>query len=391
MQRNAQWDTISVMTCKEPLCRREALSFTRDRKIITGGGLVPKLTINVRKIEQNAALVCQVAKSYGIEIFGVAKGMCGPEDVGRALVRGGCVGIGDSQVATLKRLKGLGLGVPLMLLRLPTISRVKEVVQAADISLNSEFTTCEALSAAAGKQGLRHKVLLMVDIGDLREGVWPGDLLALVQQVSALPHVEIYGVGANLACFGGIVPEQENLELLLKVARQASEYLGKELVVSGGNSSSLKLLFSGKLPLGINNLRIGEGILLGREAIGREPLPGAHLDTCVLTAEVIELKEKPSRPIGTVGQDAFGNIPNFVDRGIRRRAILNIGRQDVAVEGLVPRLPGALILGASSDHLVMDVHDSPPLRVGDQVKLDINYGALLAASTSPYVKKEYVR
>ena len=380
------------MECKQSLSgSREALSFKRPEMKKLGGGLVPKLTINVKKIEQNATLVCQTAKNHGVEIFGVAKGMCGPEDVGRALVRGGCVGIGDSQVATLKRLKGLGLGVPLMLLRLPTLSRVKEVVQSADISLNSEFTTCEALSIAAGKQGVKHKVLLMVDIGDLREGVWPGDLMALVQQVSLLPHVEIYGVGTNLACFGGIVPEQDNLAQLLAVAHQASEYLGKKLVVSGGNSSSLKLLFSGKLPSGINNLRIGEGILLGREAIEREPLPGAYTDTCVLTAEIIELKEKPSCPIGTVGQDAFGNVPHFQDRGVRLRAILNIGRQDVAVEGLVPRLPGAIILGASSDHLVMDVHDSPPLRVGDQVKLDINYGALLAASTSPYVKKEYVR
>ena len=356
-----------------------------------GGDLVPKLTINVRKIEHNAALVCNIAKQQGIDIFGVAKGMCGPEDVGRALVNGGCVGIGDSQMPTLKRLKGLELGVPLMLLRLPTISRVKEVVNAADISLNSEYATCEALSAAAGKAGRKHKVLLMVDVGDLREGVWPDDLMTLVQQVSRLPHIEIYGIGTNLACFGGIVPEQENLAQLLKAAQDASEYLGRKLVVSGGNSSSLKMLFAGQLPPGINSLRIGEGILLGREAIGREPLPGAHTDTCVLTAEIIELKSKPSLPIGTVGQDAFGNVPRFEDKGVRLRAILNIGRQDVAVEGLAPRLAGATILGASSDHLVMDVEDSPPLRVGDQVKLDINYGALLAASTSPYVRKEYVR
>ena len=351
---------------------------------------MPKLTINVRKIEHNAALLCQTAKRHGVDIFGVAKGMCGPEEVSRALVRGGCVGIGDSQVATLKRLRGLDLGVPLMLLQLPAISNVKDVVNAADISLNSEFATCEALSAAAGKQGLKHQVLLMVDVGDLREGVWPGDLMPLVKQVSRLPHIEIYGIGTNLACFGGVIPEQDNLAQLLDVAHQAAEYLGRKLVVSGGNSSSLKLLFSGKLPPGINNLRIGEGILLGREAIAREPLPGTHQDTCVLTVEVIEVKEKPSRPIGTIGQDAFGNIPKFEDRGLRRRAILDIGRQNVAVEGLVPRLPGAIIIGASSDHLVMDVHDSPPLSVGDKVELDINYAALLVASTSPFVEKEYV-
>ena len=120
MRSRVQWDTISVMECKQSLSgRREALCFAKASTEASGGDLVPKLTINVRKIEHNAALVCQVAKEHGVDIFGVAKGMCGPEDVGRALVRGGCVGIGDSQVATLKRLRGLELGVPLMLLRLP--------------------------------------------------------------------------------------------------------------------------------------------------------------------------------------------------------------------------------------------------------------------------------
>lgn len=352
---------------------------------------MPKLTIDVRKVEHNAALVCQTAQKCGVEVFGVAKGMCGPVEVGHALVRGGCKGIGDSHIATLRRLRRASLGVPLMLLRLPAISRAAEVVASADISLNSELATCEALSRAAGQSGQKHKVLLMVDVGDLREGVWPNDLLALVRAVNKLPHLEIYGVGTNLTCFGGIIPERNNLEKLVELGRQASEYVGRELIVSGGNSSSLELLFSGQLPQGVTNLRIGEGILLGREAIKREPLPGAYTKTCVLTAEVIELKEKPSVPIGTVGQDAFGGVPQFADRGIRRRAILNIGRQDIALDGVVPRLPGAIILGASSDHLVMDVHDSPLVGVGDFIELDINYAALLIASTSPYVDKEYIK
>ncbi len=95
------------------------------------------------------------------------------------------------------------------------------------------------------------------------------------------------------------------------------------------------------------------------------------------------MKLKPSLPIGRSGYDAFGNQPVFVDEGDRLRAIANIGREDVLVEGLTPLHAGVRVLGASSDHLVMDVTDAaPPVAVGDRVSFRMNYGALLAAMTS---------
>ena len=44
---------------------------------------------------------------------------------------------------------------------------------------------------------------------------------------------------------------------------------------------------------------------------------GNRQDTVKLVAEVIELKRKPSMPIGKIGKDAFGNTPVFEDKGIR--------------------------------------------------------------------------
>src|SRR6266540_3019685 len=93
-------------------------------------------------------------------------------------------------------------------------------------------------------------------------------------------------------------------------------------------------------------------------------------------------------PIGKSGVDAFGQKPRFTDQGDRLRGIANIGREDVLVEGLQPMNGGVRVLGASSDHLVLDLTDAdPPLTVGDRIQFRMNYGALLAVMTSEYVEK----
>jgi predicted amino acid racemase len=185
---------------------------------------------------------------------------------------------------------------------------------------------------------LVHDIMIMVDLGDLREGVWPDDLLPMVGEVVELPGIRIAGLGTNLSCYGGVKPSEENMNQLVAYARQIESAFGIQLrYISGGNSSSLNLIASGKMPRAVNHIRIGEGILLGRETVGRTPWPGTFQDAFLLQAEIIELKEKPSVPLGEAGEDAFGGKPEFPDKGERDRAILNIGREDVVVEGMKPR------------------------------------------------------
>lgn len=348
------------------------------------------LTIDLNKLEHNARLVCEAAKTQGVTVYGVTKVLCGLAQVANAFKRAGVDAIADSRLENIASMRDAGVAGPFVLLRLPTIGLADEVVRLCDISLNSEIPTIEALGRAAYNLGVTHQVIVMVDVGDLREGVWPEDFGSLIDACKNLPGIEVVGLGTNLACYGGVVPDDHNMALLRGLACEAEKVLGRKLIVSGGNSSSLSLLFEGNLPTGINNLRLGEGIILGRETIDRKPLPGAHLNACVVSAEVIELKVKPSVPQGTIGQDAFGNVPVFSDRGWRKRAILSIGRQDTVPDGLTPLFPGAEVLGASSDHLILDVTDSPQLRVGDTVSFIPGYGALLAAATSPYVKKRFI-
>jgi predicted amino acid racemase len=307
------------------------------------------------------------------------------------MVAGGAQALGDSRLANLGRLRAAGLNVPLWLLRPPAPDQAADCVRLADVSLASELETCEALAAAARAQGREHRIVAMVDLGDLREGMMPADLPAFLGAAEALGDLAVEGVGVNLTCYGAVIPTAENLGELVSLAEAASRQLGRPLTVSGGNSGTLwRHLQGGGIPTGVTNLRVGESILLGVETMYRDPLPGLHHDAIVASAPVVECLVKPSLPRGDVAQDAFGNRPAFTDRGERRRAICALGRQDAPPEGLTPTDPRVEVLGASSDHLILDVDPmEPPPRPGDLLGFTPNYAALLQLFTSPYVHKVF--
>jgi predicted amino acid racemase len=286
-------------------------------------------------------------------------------------------------------MKDAGIDTSFMLLRLPPLSRADETVTEVDVSLNSEPAVLDALSAAAEARGLVHDVFLMVELGDLREGIRPADLAPVVKHAARLPAIRIAGLGANLACLAGVVPGERNMQHLATLADEAERLTGTSLEwVSGINSSGLDLIAAGRMPPRINHARIGEAILLGRETTQRRPWPGTCQDAFRLYAEVLELKKKPSAPTGERGEDAFGRYPVFEDRGERRRALVNLGHEDVDVEGLRPLDRRFRIVGASSGYLVLDIAEGEgTLSVGDELAFDLNYSALLAVMSSEYVEK----
>lgn len=349
-----------------------------------------RLTINLDKIEHNARTIVGLCQQHQIEVVGVTKGVCGHPEVAKAMLRGGVSAIGESRMENIHRLKAAGVHPLYMLLRLPPLSEVQDVVTSVDISLNSEISVLTGLSEAALRRGRTHDVILMVDLGDLREGILPGDLIPFVRATLKLQGIRIVGIGANLICFGGVIPTEKNMHQLVDLAHAIEKTFTLPLRwISGANSSGLALIAAGRMPKSVNQARIGEGILLGRETVHRRPWPDTHQDAFLLHAEVLELKEKPSAPRGDRSENAFGALPIFENRGEITRAILNVGREDVAIEGLTPLDSQLRIIGASSDYLVLDVTDAKtPLVVGSEVPFTVNYSALLAAMTSPYVAKQ---
>jgi predicted amino acid racemase len=353
----------------------------------------PYLVIDLDAVEHNAHTLVELCTAQGVEVTGVTKCVCGHPDVARAMLRGGISSLADSRLENIHQLRAAGVDAAGMLLRLPALSAVDEVVETVETSLNSELAVLAGLSAAACSRGRVHDVLLMVELGDLREGIPPNDLLAFAGETLKLPGIRLRGLGANLACFAGVVPTEANMQQLAGLADSVEQAFGITLErVSGINSSGLELLDAGGMPARINHARIGEAILLGRETIHRRPWPGTRQDAFVLHAEVLELKRKASVPHGECSEDAFGRRPVFADRGDVWRALLNVGREDIDVDGLTPLDERLAILGASSGYLVVDVTPmAKSLRVGDELAFALNYGALLAAMTSEYVKKHAVR
>ncbi len=359
---------------------------------ISIGRKTPRLEIYPDRIRANAAAIIGQCHSAGVKVACVTKVTAAHPAVASAMAQAGADMLADSRIENLWKLRNAGFRGPFMLLRLPAISQSAAVVEVADYSLNSSLTTMKALSDAALTRNIRHRVIIMIDVGDLREGVWPDKAVDLVKRAAELKGIEVAGLGCNLACYGGVIPSEENMKLFVDTVVECRKASGLELpILCGGNSSGLPILADGKLMAEVNLYRIGEAIVLGRNVIDRSPWTGTRQDTVVCVAEVIEAQIKPSIPIGNRGQDAFGGSQDFVDRGNRKRVICNIGRQDVVVDGITPVEDGIMVLGGSSDHLLLDVHDcARELKVGDEIAFYPGYGALLALSTSEYVHKTVI-
>lgn len=353
--------------------------------------MYPKLEINIKKIEQNALKAVNMCKEQGIDVAIVTKLTLADSKVVDSFLKAKPKYLADSRIKNLEKLGDIN--IEKMLIRMPMASEIEKVVKYSQVSLNSELETIKLINEECKKQNKTHKVILMVDLGDLREGFFKKEeLFSCIKEVINLPNIILEGIGVNLTCVGGVIPEEATMEKLVSIAREIEEAFNIKLnTISGGNSSTFTLLLEGKSLKGITNLRLGEAILMGRETSYQNFIEGFNHDNFILKAQIIELKEKPSVPIGKIGKDAFDNIPVFKDKGEIKKAILAVGRQDIVWDNMVALDEGVEILGASSDHLVLDVTKArKDLKVGDILSFNLFYSAVLASMTSPYVSKEYI-
>lgn len=347
----------------------------------------PRLEIDIAKIYGNASILVQRMGKVGISVTGVTKAFLGLSDISNALIRAGVGSLGDSRIENIESMRHDHITSSIMLIRSPMLSQIDKVILNSDISFNTELDIISQLSVSARKANKMHGIVLMVELGDLREGIMPEDIDSTLRRTLQFPNIVFKGIGANLACRNGISPSEQNMGVLSSLANSIETKFGVSVdIVSGGNSANIQWALSGVNLGRINNLRLGESILLGREALQRTPIEGLSLDAFTLIAEVIESKTKPSQPSGNIAQSAFGEIvPRAKDRGNIMQRILAIGRQDTDPSGLLPPV-GLEILASSSDHLILE-DSNDTLSVGSEVAFRLNYSALLQAMTSPFVSK----
>lgn len=350
----------------------------------------PRLVVDTKKVENNVRTMTTLAKAKGVTVAGVTKVFCAQPDLVKAYIDGGVDFLADSRLQNLKRMKDFPL--PKIMLRLPMISEAEELVKYADYSLNSELETVRALDTAAEKNNKVHNIIIMADLGDLREGYFKEEeLFQAIEEILKLKWVKIAGLGVNLTCYGGVIPNSSILKRLTDLAdRIRAEFDITLEIVSGGNSSSVYMLKE-EFPEGINHLRLGEVFVLGTESAYGNQMEGTDPTAFVLEAEVIEVKEKPSVPTEEIGRDAFGQVPTFVDRGVRKRLLCAVGKQDLDIGTLTPEDRGLIVLGGSSDHLIVDGSDSGrDYKVGDIVRFNMHYVSILRLMTSEFVEKHFI-
>ena len=348
----------------------------------------PQLEFDLALLRSNADAVISRCRGMGIRVCGVIKGVDGLPEAARVLHAAGAAELGTSRLEQVAKCRAAGVPGPWLLIRIPGLTELPDVVALCETSLQSEWPTLLALEEECLRQNKTHRVIVMTDLGDLREGFWDKkELVDVCERVERdLPHVQLAGIGVNLTCYGSTKPTPEKMNELVGLARQVEQRIGRKLeIVSGGATSSFTLVHWGTMPAGVNHLRIGEAILLGKDLQvdwGIRDMDYLRMDALTLRAEVVEVKDKPTYPIGEFAIDAFGRKPVYEDRGIRRRAILALGRADVGeLESLIPREPGLTVIGGSSDHCIVDVEDCPRrLQVGDIVEFSLCYSHMLYAT-----------
>ncbi|WP_224732698.1 alanine racemase [Francisella sp. SYW-9] len=333
----------------------------------------PRLVINLHKIEHNTKVLVDRLNHLNISVIGVTKVIQSSQIMTDILIKAGVIGLGDSHIGNIELVNKEKNLIQTYLIRSPMLSQIKRVVLSKTISFNSEITIIKALSKIANKLNLIHEVVLMIELGDLREGILPENILKVVKKVLTLPNIHIKGIGTNLMCLNGSTPDNMKMNQLSSIANSIEKSYNIKLdIISGGNSANLSWALNSKNNIGrINNLRLGEAIFLGIDPLDNTPIKGLYQDAIYLVAEVIESKLKTNLKGNHVYQ-----------------SILAFGNQDIVSNG-IKCLSEYNIIGATSDHLVINSANKL-IPVGTELHFVIDYNSLLRAMISPLVNKFFI-
>jgi predicted amino acid racemase len=355
---------------------------------------VNRVIINLSALRHNLRTVDGWMSRHGASWTLVTKLLCGHEDTLRALHALGVRSVGETRLDNLKAVRSIDPDVESWYLRVPSRSSVEGVARYCDVSLNSEREIIHLLNKQSGQLGKTHRVVVMIELGDLREGILPGSLVEFYNHIFELPNIEVVGVGANLGCLAGAVPTIDQfMQLVLYRELLELKFDRKLHLVSAGTSATLPMVLDGQLPKTVNHFRIGESVFLGTDLINGGRLAELRDDAVILEAEVIEVKRKSLVPmtetaanVAPFGSEVVGD--DFVPGQRGYRALVGIGQLDTDVAGLTPENPNHQIAGASSDITVVNIGESPGgIGVGNTIRFRPNYAATVRLMSNQYISK----
>ncbi len=350
------------------------------------------IVMNADKLRSNYRYLDDLFNKKGIKWAVVTKLLCGNKDYISEIIKFGVKQICDSRVSNLKTIKQIDPTIETIYIKPPAKRAVKGVVKYADISMNTEIKTIQLLSREAVAQNKMHRIIIMIELGELREGVMGEDFIRFYEKVFDLENIEVVGIGTNLSCLYGVLPNQDKLiQLSLYAQLVEAKFQRKLQFISGGSSVTIPLIFEKRIPGGINHFRVGETLFLGTDVYNNTKFRNMCPDVFQFYAEIIELTEKPVQPIGDIGTNVEGQSYETDKKLIGKhscRAIIDIGLLDVEQGHIEPADEGIEIVGASSDMIVVDLKDnSKNCRVGDLLEFKLDYMGTLKILNSRYVDK----
>ena len=350
------------------------------------------ITLNKAKLQHNYTFLSQLFKENKIEWAVVVKMLCGNRLFLETVLDITSNDVCDSRLSNLKMIKKISPETQTVYIKPPAKRLAKSIVAFADVSFNTEIETLKVLSIEAVQQKKIHKVILMMELGELREGIMGKNFLTFFATAKNLPGLNIIGIGANLNCFNGILPDKKKMEQLIQYKKKVEEEFQIQLpYISGGSSVTVPLIFQNEMPSDINHFRVGETLFFGTDVFNNTFIEGMYHDVFTLTCEIIELREKPMVPSGTAGLNLVGEKITYDKENLGKtsvRAIVDIGLLDIEFKSIQPVLEELEILGGSSDMLILDLGENiHNLKVGDTVNFKMNYLATLRAMNSNYVDK----
>ena len=346
-----------------------------------------------QKLKENYTFLDTLFKERNIEWGVVTKLLCGNTIYLKEIIELGVTEMHDSRISNLKKIKKLNPNIKTVYIKPPSKRNISKIVQYADVSFNTEIYTIQMLSEEAKLQNKTHGIIIMIEMGDLREGVLGEELLNFYEQVFSLPNIEIRGIGTNLNCLSGVMPTQDKL-IQLSLYKQLIEakFNVKIPWVSGGTSVAIPLMLKNARPLAVNHFRIGEALFFAKDLFTGETIEGMHNDVFKLYAEIIEITEKPNNPTGELGENVAGHTYE-IDKNTdlsetSLRAILDFGLLDMQPQYLTPTDNSITIIDSSSDMTVIDISNSEKkYKVGDLVSFDLQYMGALYLLNSDYIEK----
>ncbi|MFP4367667.1 MAG: alanine racemase [Bacteroidales bacterium] len=353
------------------------------------------LELRKDRLKHNYDFLNNLFQNNNIEWGIVTKLLCGNRTYLKEVIDLGIKQVCDSRVSNLRAIKRIAPDIETVYIKPPAKRAARSVVKYADISLNTELYTIKLLNEEAMKQEKIHKVIIMIEMGDLREGVLGDNLIDFYGRIFKLPNIEVIGIGTNLNCLYGIMPSQDKL-IQLGLYKQLIEtkFNRKIPYVSGGSSVTIPLIVKGIMPGSVDHFRIGESLFFGKDLFTGKLIKGMKNGIFKLHAEIIELTEKPVVPTGELGTNVTGEQFEFDDKDLGKttyRAILDIGLLDINVDNLELMDKKITISGASSDMIVVDLGTrKPKYKVGDLIEFDLNYMGTLHIMNSNYIDKKVV-